>query len=448
MASKLLYAAKFYCMPKPFYTALQKQFTQFVNWPREQGTVNEAELFKMRPDGGLQLLHLLTKSQASKCAWLVRLLTLPALALNLTLFTALFGEQPSNKQGVEILFSPHSYARGKLRFPSHFYKEAVLAFTSLSLQQHVPLEDVPQQLYFYSRIFVDAQGDPIPNTLRGAKRIIFRFYQQFLDEQRKRDTGRLADQDIVELHAAMHTIHYDRREHAIVTNAAPGYMPLRTVSERDLYYELLHPQYRLHHSTLKWQEYFGFLDWSKIWAGVHNPLANETTRSMIWEHLHLNFPTTYTMNKFYKRSDPCPLSGVVPFSRKHLIIPCPFVQRLWSDLSPFLHRVHPGPVTEYEMVFGLEGNSPPIVLRNWLTFKLRQVLFVYAYQASLQHVRPHLHLVKSRFNQQIYKEVLWKYRYCLHTNTLDTFRRQFQWGDHHLVKIAHPDIAVVPLFPL
>ena len=175
VASKLLYAAKFYCMPKSFYTSLQRQFTQFVNCPRKQGTVCEAELFKMRADGGLQLVHLLTKSQASKCAWLVRIITLPALTLNLKLFTALFGEQLSHKRGVEILFSPHSYAKCKLRFPSSFYKEAVLAFTSQSLQQHVPLEEVPQQLYFYSRIFVDAQGDPIPNTLRGATRNTFRY---------------------------------------------------------------------------------------------------------------------------------------------------------------------------------------------------------------------------------------------------------------------------------
>ena len=154
------------------------------------------------------------------------------------------------------------------------------------------------------------------------------------------------------------------------------------------------------------------------------------------------------MNKFYNRSEPCALCNVVPFGRKHLILVCPFVQRLWSDLLPFLLRIHPGPVTEYEMVFGLEGNSPPIILRNWLTFKLRQLVFVYAYQATFQPRRAHLPLIKFRYNQQIYKELVWKYRYCLHTQTLDKFRRQFQWGDHRLVTVAHPDIAVAHLFPL
>ena len=69
-----------------------------------------------------------------------------------------------------------------------------------------------------------------------------------------------------------------------------------------------------------------------------------------------------------------------------------------------------------------------------------------AYQASLQPGRSHLPLVKSRYNQQIYKEVLWKYRYCLHTHTLDTFRRSFQFGEHNLVTVAHPYIAVASLF--
>ena len=51
VAYKLLYATKFYCMSKPFYTVLQKQFTQFINWPRKT-TVSEPELLKLRSDGG------------------------------------------------------------------------------------------------------------------------------------------------------------------------------------------------------------------------------------------------------------------------------------------------------------------------------------------------------------------------------------------------------------
>ena len=41
-------------------------------------------MLKLRSDGGLKLIHLLTKSHASLCMWLVRLITAsPDLLLNL-----------------------------------------------------------------------------------------------------------------------------------------------------------------------------------------------------------------------------------------------------------------------------------------------------------------------------------------------------------------------------
>ena len=448
VASKLLYASKFYCMPKPFYTSLQKQFTQFINWPRKLGTVSETEMLRLRPDGGLKLLHLLTKSQASKCAWLVRLVTTPALSLNLNLFTELFGEQPCHKQGLDLLFSPHSYVKSKVGFPSPFYKEALLAFTSLNLQQHVPTAAVTDQLFFYNRIFVDAAGDPIVNPLRGAKRQTCRYYRQFLTEQGKRDYGLLADDALVTSHALMHSILYNEREHAMFTNTTDRYLPLRSVTEGVLYTELLYPQYRLHHSTTKWQELFGFLDWPKIWVSVHNPIANETTKSIIWEQIHLNFDTTYTVNRMRRRADPCSLCGDVPTVLHHILLTCPFVRQLWTDLSPFLLLVHPGPVTDYEMAFGLEGHSPSIDLRNWLTFKLRQIVKAYEYPASLHPNCDHLTLVKTRYNQQIRHEVLWKYRFCLHTQKLDLFRRLYQWGNHHLVDVTPDELGVAVIFDI
>ena len=40
-------------------------------------------MLKLRSEGGLKLIHLLTKSHASLCIWLVRLITSPDLLLNL-----------------------------------------------------------------------------------------------------------------------------------------------------------------------------------------------------------------------------------------------------------------------------------------------------------------------------------------------------------------------------
>ena len=157
----------------------------------------------------------------------------------------------------------------------------------------------------------------------------------------------MADATLVTAHASLHSILYNAREHAIFTNTTDRYLSLLEVTEGRLYTELLYPKYRLHHSTLKWYEIFGFLDWTKIWVSVHNPLATETTKSVIWEHLHLNFDTQYSMNCMRRRADPCSLCGTVPTVLHHIILHCPFVRQLWNDLSPFLLLVHPGPVTDY-----------------------------------------------------------------------------------------------------
>ena len=164
--------------------------------------------------------------------------------------------------------------------------------------------------------------------------------------------------------------------------------------------------------------------------------------------LHLNFDTTFTMNRRRRRADSCSLCGTVPTAQHHIILTCPFVRQLWTDVTPFLLLVHPGPVTDYEMAFGLEGHSPSINLRNWLTYKLRQIVSAYEYPASLHPTWDHLTLVKTRYNQQIRKEVLWKYRYCLHTQTMDTFRRLYQWGTHHLVDVTPDDLGVAVVFDI
>ena len=58
----------------------------------------------------------------------------------------------------------------------------------------------------------------------------------------------------------------------------------------------------------------------------------------------------------------------------HLILNCPFVKKLWIEITPFLLKLHQAPVNEEEMSFGLYGSSPRILVRNWLTFLLRELI--------------------------------------------------------------------------
>ena len=68
--------------------------------------VSQKELVKLRLDGGIKLIDVATKSSVSKCMWLIQLIINPALAMNLSLATALLGEQNGHKKGIDIFFSP------------------------------------------------------------------------------------------------------------------------------------------------------------------------------------------------------------------------------------------------------------------------------------------------------------------------------------------------------
>ena len=87
-------------------------------------------MLKLRSDGGLKLIHLLTKSHASLCMWLVSLITSLDLLLNLQILKRLMGEQPSHKSGVDVLFSPQQYLKTIVKFTSPFYNEALSIFTT------------------------------------------------------------------------------------------------------------------------------------------------------------------------------------------------------------------------------------------------------------------------------------------------------------------------------
>ena len=52
----------------------------------------------------------------------------------------------------------------------------------------------------------------------------------------------------------------------------------------NIYEELLFQNYRDHHSSPKWLGYFNkHIDWDPLWQTVHNPLATENTKTLIWE---------------------------------------------------------------------------------------------------------------------------------------------------------------------
>ena len=114
---------------------------------------------------------------------------------------------------------------------------------------------------------------------------------------------------------------------------------------------------------------------------------------------------------------------------------------------PFLDSIHPAPLTEYEMAFGLDGHTAPILLRNWLTFKFREVV---SSQEILAYDTPGLanaRMIKSKVNREVTAAVHQKYEYCCATNSLPFFTKHFQCIPDFVV-ISPDDFEVLTFFPL
>ena len=444
-ASRLWYAAKFYCIPPPLTKHLQQLFNDYINFPFQRHTVAEAELFKLRSDGGLKLINITLKSQASKVMWLKDLILKPSLHLQLALVTRLLGTQRGQKSGLELFFVPHSYAQRMLKLNAPFYTEAIVAFSALDLQQHIPTaEALGQQNIHYNRVFTDVDHKPIPITPR-SDTAGHLHYHDFLRENFKRSMHEPYDRPMHSVYAKIAHVTNNLKEHAVITTTK-GYLSLFNLTEGLLYHEFLVSIYRAHHSSTRWSLYFPTpLDWAKVWANCHNLLATDTTKTVIWEQLHLNFFTQYCHNKGHGTSDVCPLCHTLPHDRRHIILSCPFTLQLFHDLEPYLNLIHPSAVTEYEMAFGINGSTPSIILRNWLTFKLRQCIGRQEMVACNHPNADHALQVKKQLNSQVRKEVIHKYYYCQQYHRMPFFTKHYQFTND-LIRITDDEIATANPF--
>ncbi len=403
-ASRLWYAARFYPIPVPIQQQLQQAFTHFINWPQHVHTVSQQELFKLRPHGGLKLIHIQTKSQASKVSWVIQLVTNPLLATHLALVTDLLGTHFGHIRGLDLFFTPAHIIARTVKATTPFYREALQAFSSLSLEKHVP--DVTEEHVFYNRVFLDASYTVLPPEKLYTRMRMFK-YRQFLIEQDNMAAGLTFLYRATELLTSITHISVNRREHGMVT-IQHGYLPLCKVTEKVLYEELLRPTYLDHHSTYKWWDYFQtILDWPLIWQACHNTLSQEHVKAFIWEQLHLNYYTTYNYNKWHPQSSAqsCPFCHTVPSDPFHLILHCPLTLALWHQLTPLLQRLCPSVVTPQEMAFGLLGTAPALLLRNWLTFHLRVCIHALERQAYHTPGLPCEALIRQALNRAVTQEL-------------------------------------------
>ena len=103
LVAKLIYAIKFYNMPRNFREQLQKEINDFVTFP-ETHTIEQKELWKTKQKGGIKLINLEIKSDTCKVKWLLEMVSNPICNINLLIFTELIGRQKGDITGRHLFF--------------------------------------------------------------------------------------------------------------------------------------------------------------------------------------------------------------------------------------------------------------------------------------------------------------------------------------------------------
>lgn len=446
-ASRLWYACTFYPLPENFKKELQMSFVQYVNFPRSK-TVSEAEMKKLRLHGGIKLIDVQTKIDSYRARWLFDVVTNPDLVSHRALMTSLVGIQKGGLHGIDLIFVNEYYCKRLLQLPhSTFYRQAFSATAKLSLNREIT--DIREEKVFYNPIFRNANLKTIPIPKRCERDRIFT-YGEIMDEYTKQSFGQPHKAFAANVFPKIvHTDIAGKCANTIFITEYQALISLSVVTCKDLYGELIRKNYSEHHSAQKWEEKFvdTEIDWSKVWTSVCNPVSTENTKSIIWEQIHLNDYCTYSYNKWHKVHDACPLCLMTP-SKFHLTLDCQVTNKLWDELEPHLRKISRIYVSDYEKIFGIEGETPNSILRNWLTFLLRQCI------VEQEHVAFHnkkglanIHDIKINFNNKINTELMEKYRIYEHLGRLDYFKKIFAANDY-LIIWQHNWWQVLTLFPV
>ena len=426
-ASRLWYGANFYPLPIDIRKDLQRSFKDYVNFPRQSNpTVSESEMKKLRLDGGVKLIDIQAKVESARAMWLMDLANNCDLKAHAAIMTAIVGEQKGGLTGVDLIFATASYCTKLLRLPSSkFYTESFKSISKLSLSKKVT--DLYTEKFFYNPLFTDENNRTLPITRRCERDRVFN-YGEIADEFSKQFFNLPHRNYVANVFNKIKKFNvYGRAENTIFVSSLNARVAFGVVTQKNVYEELLRIQYVEHHSVQKWEANFNYeVDWEKVWISLNNPVTTERVKTTIWEQIHLNDYCTYSYNKWHNVQDPCPLCLSVPISKFHLTLNCEFTKKMWDDLEPRLIQILNSPVTNHEKVFGLLGHTPSIILRNFLTYLLRQCIveqegIAYHNKRGMLNIRD----AKARFNSTVKSEVMAKYRIYAHIGRNDFFEKIF-----------------------
>ena len=181
---------------------------------------------------------------------------------------------------------------------------------------------------------------------------------------------------------------------------------------------------------------------------MHNILSTNEDKNAIWQQIHLNFYTKYKYNIWHKQQKECPLCKEVPQDIYHIILECKFTKELWKQIEPFLIKLHQINVTDEEKAFGIAQKNQTIgvLLRNWLTYSLRQKITDAEKKAHYTKQIPNLVSFKQNFNHHIAFLVRLKIIRYRNENKLDLFDKLMTYSNILCIKGDNDQYSIADVF--
>ena len=175
--------------------------------------------------------------------------------------------------------------------------------------------------------------------------------------------------------------------------------------------------------------------------------TNKTT-ARVWQQIHLNFYTQYSYNKWHNVQKVCPLCQKIPESIYHLILYCDLTVQLWEELQPTLMKLHPVLVSDEAKAFGIEQKKQTngILLRNWLTYLLRDNIAEAEKAAYYAPTRVTLEKFKQHFNEDLKFEIQIKAFQYKNENKLDIFDKIITHAEVLCQKRDNGEYRIPPVF--
>ena len=404
LASKLVYAIKFYPIPQKFQKEIQDSIFNFVNFPNKVITISQKEMWKIKPHGGCKLVNVQIKSETSKAKWLMEIATKPHFKVNLNIFSALIGPQKGQNQGRDLIFLLKSFMSHNLKIDNPFYTEALKAVAIFERKKGIAdIKDWDRENIFYNPLITDKTGNTLKENAYLRKKGISKLGQLF-EEKAKKSRNIPFDNKITSIAETIILDTSIEKEDMVILGNGGRQVKMLAITQKDLYEDAIFRMSRPHNHETKWIDKLNtmFLP-EEVWASVHNFLSSNQTKTAIWEQIHLNFYTQYSYNKWHSSSGTCPLCNTLPDSIYHIILDCDFVNNIWESIKVTLLKLHKKPISDEEKSLGIVhiNKSPGMLARNWLTYKMREQLLEFERKAYHSQQRASISLFKTSFNRSL-----------------------------------------------